>query len=308
MSNVPFTIKADLDLGGRISPYQVDQNPDVTIREGNVPKTLGPGAEVMPACEFTTSEFLLHIPNGLSFLVQGGEEIVYARREDVTNREVLLFLLGSAWGALAYQRRLLPLHASGVIHDGDVYAFTGNSGAGKSTLSAALSHRGHPFFADDVLIVDPTSFETGAICYAGQKDLKLWKDAFSLTGAHQKSMVRDDESFEKFYADPQAYSDASKGHLKELYLLTSQNARHDKTPFEISPITGAISVKQLFAAVYRRGFAERIVGRATLFKWLADLIQHVDVYRFDRPVLKESFAEGADFMSAKIREKLKFPA
>lgn len=305
MKKVPFTIKADLDLGGRVKPYLSEQAPDVIIQEGNVPEDLGPDATTNPAYQVTPNRFLLEIPNGLRFYVEGGDTIRYERPGTVTNREVLLFLLGSAWGALTYQRQLLPLHASGVIHGSDVYAFTGNSGAGKSTLAAALSGRGHPFFADDVLIVDPAHLDGDAICYAGQKDLKLWSDAFKFTGAIQKSMVRDDEDFDKYYADPNEYSDSSSGRLKELFLLTSQNARRNMDPIEVSPIKGAVSIKRLLSSVYRKGFANDIIGRPKLFQWLANLIQHVDVYRFDRPVDRTSFQDGADFMSDHIFEKIR---
>ncbi len=308
MKPVPFTITADLDLGGRVTPYLTDSNPDVRIYEGTVPDKIEGATSQTPAYQTTADEFLLEIPNGLRFYVRGGEEIVYERPADITNREVLLFLLGSAWGALAYQRRLLPLHASAVIHGEDVYAFTGQSGAGKSTLSAALSQRGHSFFSDDVLLVDPASLATGAVCYAGQKDLKLWNDAFELTGAERKTLVRDDEDFDKYYADPNKYSERSSGHMRELYILTSQNARQNKDPIAVDPIKGAISVRHLLTSVYRQRFAMDIIGRGTLFKWLADLIQHVDVYRFDRPVNAKQFAEGADFMSDTIFKKLQLHA
>lgn len=304
MSDVPFTLTADLDLGGRVEPYLRDSGYDVRVFRGEIPETLGPEADITPAAEFTPDEFILRIPNGLEFYVQGGTEIRYDRPDTVTDREVLLFLLGSAWGALCYQRQLLPLHASAVIHGEDVYAFTGNSGAGKSTLSAGLSKRGHPFFSDDVLIIDPSTLGDTSLCYAGQKDLKLWSDALKMTEASQKGRVRDEEDFDKFYAEPHKYSDVTSGRLKELYLLTSNSERLGGEPFLTEPITGAISAKRLMGAVYRRGFAEKIIGRKRLFEWLASLIQHVDVHRFDRPVDKTRFNMGADFISERLMAKV----
>lgn len=307
MTDTPFTVSTDIDLGGRIEPYLSANNADVSVSRGNVPETLPDNASMAPAYQATRDEFLLEIPNGLRFYVRGGEEIRYDHPDDVTTREVQLFLLGSAWGALCYQRHLLPLHASAVIHGDDVYAFTGNSGAGKSTLSAALSKRGHAFFSDDVLIVDPATLGETSLCYAGQKDLKLWSDALEMTKAAKKSPVRDDEDFDKFYADPEAYSDVSSGKLKELYLLVSASSRTGGDDYVFEPVKGALSAKRLYGAVYRRRFAQDIVGQKTLFQWLAKLIQHVDVYKFDRPIMREQFNEGADLMSERLYDRVKAP-
>lgn len=303
MSQTPFTVSADIDLGGRVEPYCKTSGYDVRIEAGPVPESLGDAATKRASYEVEPGRLLLRVPNGLVFCVEGGTTVTYQRPDSVTDREVLLFLLGSAWGALCYQRNLLPLHASGIIHHGDVYAFTGESGAGKSTLCAALSHRGHPFFADDVLVIDPASLDTAPVCYAGQKDLKLWADALALTGAEKKTAVRDKEGFEKFYADPDAYADTTKGNLRELYLLTSLNEKLDNDPISVQPIKGVLSARKMWDAVYRRAFANDIVGQKTLFEWLALLVQHVDVYRFDRPMNRAQFDAGADFMSDRIRPR-----
>jgi len=63
---------------------------------------------------------------------------------------VRLYLLGSAWGALCYQRDLLVLHASAVRVDGRAVAFCGRPGMGKSTLAAWLAESGHALVSDDL--------------------------------------------------------------------------------------------------------------------------------------------------------------
>ena len=75
-----------------------------------------------------------------------------------------LSLFGSPWAAVALQRGLLPLHASAVSRAGAVHAFSGASGGGQSTLAAALGRHGLPFFADDLLLLDPASFGEGCLC------------------------------------------------------------------------------------------------------------------------------------------------
>jgi len=298
---VPFTIDTDLELGGRVEAYQRDGHADVTITCGFVPERLGGGMEAADkSFEVAADRVLLRFEGGLRFLVEGGHKIVYNSKASHTNRDVLLFLLGSAWGALAYQRGLLPLHASAIIDQDNVYAFTGPSGAGKSTLSAALAGRGRRFFADDVLLVDPTSLDVEARCYAGQKDLKLWGDAFNLVPARRKMQVRERPDFDKFYAAVDNQADVSIGRLRRLYVLSSRQIQSDRPLCEIESVAGAMSLRELLAAVYRPEFAEAIVGRKTLYVWLAELIRHVNVAVFDRPLQPAYFDQGVDFINKEL--------
>ena len=299
---VPFTVTSDLDLAGRVTPYICDDSPDVHIYEGQVPQSLKNAKKVTPFYEANSEQFLVKADNDLRFLIEGGERIVYARPASVTNREVLLFLLGSAWGALAYQRGLLPLHASAVIHNDQVYAFSGPSGAGKSTLTAALSQLGQPFFSDDVLIIDPKALSENALCYAGQKDLKLWGNALELIKAKGKSPVRDDETYDKYYSDPDKYSNATVGILRHMYLLTCRHDKISTSPYTISPIHGAMAIQRFNNTIYRPMFGAEIVGQKTMFSWLAALKQKVDLLEFDRPNSEDYFHGSVEFMSQHLND------
>jgi putative ribosome biogenesis GTPase RsgA len=67
---------------------------------------------------------------------------------------------------VTYERAVLPrvlqaggaevLHASAVYVRDGVVALCGDSGVGKSTTAMALSRRGHPLWADDVVALDMT--------------------------------------------------------------------------------------------------------------------------------------------------------
>jgi hypothetical protein len=295
MRNVPFTVGADIELGGRVTPYLVASGQDVTIREGPVPQEISNPADTGVAFSVSETQFLLSAPNGARFLVSGGDRITYDRGS-ASDREVALFLLGSAWGALCYQRGLLPLHASAIIHRGAVHAFTGPSGAGKSTLSAALADRGRSFFTDDVLIIDPAQIANGNNCYSGQKDLKLWKDALKLTNAEKVSAVRDAEDFQKYFALPANASSRSAGRLASLSILQNDTANMAVHPFGIAKIPGSQSIKQLRNSIYRPRFANAIWGKQKLFQTLAILIAKVEVQGFNRTLVKSRFGEGVSCM------------
>ena len=77
------------------------------------------------------------LPQVGRYTIHDGREIVLTPCMEAAADALRLFLLGSAWGALGYQRGWLPLHASVVqIGDGAV-AFCAPAGHGKSSLAAA---------------------------------------------------------------------------------------------------------------------------------------------------------------------------
>ncbi|WP_164114857.1 hypothetical protein [Sphingorhabdus sp. Alg239-R122] len=291
MRQVPFTVRSDIDLGSRVKPYIVDHGQDVMVREGDVPGEIEQPTHSGVAFMASPAQALLNIPGGARFFVSNGDTVIYDRG-GMSDRDVALFLSGSAWGLLCYQRSLLPLHASAIIKDGHVHAFTGPSGAGKSTLSAALAARGRDFFTDDVLIIDPAEIDATTRCYAGQKDLKLWKDALKLTGAEKMDAVRDAEGFEKYFARPAHAGGQSFGELASLSILANSNDRLKDERFAIERVTGAMALKHLRESVYRPRFAEAIWGRKKLFETLARIIANVSVQIFDRPKDRAVFDEG----------------
>ena len=296
--STPFSISADLELGARIAPFLSDGSADVVIRAGDVPESLDDAEFAGVSYQVSGEEFLLKVPNGVRFIVRGGEEIIYQRKPDVTDREVALFLLGSAWGALCFQRDLLPLHASAVLIDGRVYAFTGQSGAGKSTLAAALSDRGYDFFADDTVIIDTSAVDGEVLCYAGQKDLKLWNDALELTNAEKTVPVRERKPLAKFFANPRSADAATVGDLASLTILSTSKERAKDGECSIESLKGGTSIAQLADSVYRPNFAIAIWGRKKLYQALGKVIQTVAVSRFHRPMVKSEFTRGLDFIDA----------
>ncbi len=299
---VPFTIDSDIDLRGRAEKYLTSSNPDVTIRRGGVPHKLANAKRYDEWAEYADEKFLLDTNNGLRFYIEGGELIRYEYSEEESKRDVLLYLLGTVWGIVSYQRQLFPLHASGIMSgSGEIHAFSGESGAGKSTLTTAISARGHQFFSDDILTVDPAKIGKEPFCYAGQKDLKLWKDAIDLTKATGSELVSDDETYEKYYASPRQYSDLTVGKLKSLYMLSQSSLDDgDSDHFSIDRLTGGQAIRALSLATYLQGLGELIVGRKTIFEWMIKLSQNTEIYKFERPFQKNRFDEGLDLVTSHL--------
>ena len=127
-------------------------NPDVTIRLlpsiESVAENLENGYfEVRPGF------FRLAVAGVAQYLVEEGNRISAEPVAGAAPEEIRLFLLGSAMGALLYQRGLFPLHGSAVETAWGAMIFVGEQGVGKSTLAAQFHHKGYRLLSDDVCAV-----------------------------------------------------------------------------------------------------------------------------------------------------------
>ena len=93
-----------------------------------------------------------------------------------------LFPSGSVFGAILYQRGILPFHASAAVSPKGAIVFAGESGCGKSTLAFAFHRKGYPILADDVCAFSIS----GAIpeVIPANPFLILWADALEEMGVN----------------------------------------------------------------------------------------------------------------------------
>lgn len=298
MPSHPFTITSDLDLGAKISGALVARDADVSITEGDVPESIE-ATHSGAAFQLRAGEFLLLVPDGSRILVREGREIIYSKGPDAADQDIVLFVMGSAWGALCYQRDLIPIHASANLVDGKIVAFTGHSGAGKSTLAANLANHGCPFFTDDTLIFDPSAQGDGAMCFSGQKQLKLWRDAIDATGTDALAPVRVNKPIDKHYAQPPQASEITFAPLKTLFLL--KRARGDATKAnDIVRLHGGPALQAFRRNLYRPQYAEGLVGRKRLFTALKHLLEQVELFEYTRLTEPSNYEPGVEFVMKAI--------
>ena len=295
----PFTVTADCDLGARAAPWVRANGADVNIAQAPVPEAL-PNPEAAGLAWQRSGDRVLITPPGIRFLVEGGETIRYQLADGVGRADLRLFLLGTAWPVLAMQRALLPLHASAVARGANVHAFTGGSAIGKSTLAAALAGRGLPFFADDVVLLDPTRFSEEAVCY-GYEDLKLWPNGLALAAVPDDGPVREVADFDKRYAVPPERASRVDGRLRTLRLL--EVSYTPGNPLRDEPVQGRAAFRVVYNAVHRRPYAVAVVGRDRLFEWLMRLLRHIDVFVFHRAFVPVRFGESVAMLSHVLADR-----
>jgi hypothetical protein len=274
--------------------------PDVTIRRSPLPVGNTPGLSGDRDALFLT------VPEVARYRIDGGREILIDPEEGVPIRNVRLFLLGSAFGALLHQRGMLPLHANAVEIGGKAVAFMGESGAGKSTLAAWFHDRGFRVIADDVCVVE-FGANGGAVAMPGVPRLRLWEDVLAATG-------RTADVFERSY-------------------LTDQNEKYDvpisvestaSDPLEIAAIfaigrgtstrierlTGLAAAEAVYAHTYRGAFVETVGGAERLWLSAVKLVRGVPIYRLERiwdlAAMDEEFAAAIETAVGQLRP-VKYP-
>lgn len=256
-------------------PGAGEGTPDVTIRIAPVsrPDAAKPGINV------DGDALLLIIPDVGRYRIVGGSSITVQPQPGVPDRNVRLFLLGSAFGALLHQRGLLPLHANAVEIDGNAVAFMGASGAGKSTLAAWFHDRGYRIIADDVCVV---GYADGfPLAQPGLPRLRLWAETLKFmarsTAEYERSYVGMVEEFDKFDVPIDRSAAAHKGvPLAALYLLSRAK------DFSIQQLHGIEATEVVFANTYRGAYVS--AASAQLSHWNASLrlVQSAPIFRAAR--------------------------
>jgi hypothetical protein len=265
-------IRSEIPLP-ELFPADGNSEADVVIRRGSAGT-----AESEPGLQADDDALLLTIPQVGRYRIAHGREILVEPDPDVADRNVRLYLLGSAFGALLHQRGVLPLHANAVEIDGKAVAFMGEAGAGKSTLAAWFHDRGFRIIADDVCVV---GFDDCGEPYAapGLPRLRLWAEALALMGRDAVGLERsyvgaDEEKYDVPIAPARAAQ--TEIPLAALYLL--DRGEH----LSIAPLTGVEAADAVFANTYRGAYVVAVNGHRRHWQASLVLVRSLPVFRAER--------------------------
>ncbi len=167
-------IESEIELP-ELLPSNRLKSPDLIISIGQTPVSLSNATLKGVTYEVAVNEFLLDLKDIAKFYVKDGNQIIIEPEKIRNDSNIRLFLLGSCLGAILHQRKILPLHASAIVHDGKAVLFTGISGAGKSTTANAFRLKGFKMLTDDVCPIQFINNKPHAI--PGYPQSKLWEEA-----------------------------------------------------------------------------------------------------------------------------------
>ena len=253
--------------------------PDITIKYGTVPHGIIDAKIKGIRYQAGPEELFFKVDNVASFYVAKGSEIIIERHPEAIDQEVLLFLMGSAMGALLHQRNILPLHGSAIDIGGKGIIFAGPSGVGKSTIAAGFQKKGYQLLADDVCAV--TALNGAVPCIIpGFPTLKLWADTLHKLEEDKLALnrVRQDEDFEKYFF-PFHESSSRQLPVKSVFILGTTNTDE----FDISELKGQEKLDPLLNNTYRPAFLEGLGGKKEHFKQCAAVSANASVFKITRP-------------------------
>jgi hypothetical protein len=278
-----LVVHSELPLPGLAGA--AEDSPRVVVRYGPIP----PQDEHRRVTR--DGALALQIPNVGRFLISGGDSIVIDPAPDADERELRVFLLGSAFGALLHQRGLLPLHANCVEIAGRAVAFLGRSGAGKSTLAHWFQSEGHAVLADDVSAIAPGE---PPLALPGVPRLRLWQDALDAAGLDTDAYPRSFAGHDKFDV-PAAAARRKPLPLGACYLLAEAA---DGEPHGVTRLVGLDASEALIANTYRGSFVPLLGRGESHLRSCVALARHVPVFRAARRWGREHY----DVDAARLRE------
>jgi hypothetical protein len=251
------------------------------------------GAVAAPAGEGNASaeggDFLLDIPAVGRFRISDGREIVIDPKPGVSERNIRVYLLGSAFGALLHQRGLVPLHANAIEIGGKAVAFSGRSGAGKSTLAAWFADRGHRVLCDDVCAIGFAD-DGSPIAWPGIPRLRLWQDAVLRSGRGIEAYERSFDDQDKYDVPTGAEPSATPLPLAACYMLAEAG---EGEPGSIQSLAGIAAVEALIANTYRGSFLRLIGGAERHWRGCVRIATGAKIYRAHRRWGEDSFEDEA---------------
>ena len=244
-----LTISSEIELPELIPAFGTGGG-DVLVTTGTVD-----APENASGLSISGNDAMLVIPGVGRFLARDGRTLIVDSLPGVADRNLRLYLLGSAIAAIIHQRGLLPLHANAIVIDGHVIGFMGHPGAGKSTLAAWFHDQGYDVLADDVCVVTQPDPRT-AMAYPGIPRLRLWREALEASGRDATIYDRAFDDMDKYTVPTGASCGVEPHILSHLYLLD----KTEGTDQTISPMVGAAAVEALVANTYRGAYVP-LMGR-----------------------------------------------
>ncbi len=216
--------------------------------------------------------FHLAVPQVAQFRVEEGRRIFITPLPDAPAERIRLFLLGSAMGALLYQRGLFPLHGSAVETPWGAMIFVGAPGAGKSTIAGQFLRQGYRLLSDDVCAVAATP--EGLQVLPALAQLRLCSDAFERLGNPPGARF----DLDKFVVPMGAGYCPAPAPLRAIHILSD----HDSSTPEFEVLCGFDRVQRLFENLYRPYYLKGQATQSSLMRMAGLIAQQTTMVAVSR--------------------------
>lgn len=231
-----------------------------------------------PMYQVSSTAFRLRIEGVAVYCVEAGRKIQVQPNPGADPAQVRLFLLGSAMGALLYQRGLFPLHGSAVETPWGAMVFVGLSGMGKSTLAAHFHQRGYRLLSDDVCAINRGGDGGFKVLPAFPK-LRLHADAFGRLKKGAPPLPSAPVDVDKFILPLGEGYCPSSVSLGAVHVLMDQAGG----PPELRPLRGFERIQQLAENLYRPTFLRALQSRGEVLRMAGEIAHSVGVFQLSRP-------------------------
>lgn len=282
---------SDFDLGANnITP---GNEYDVLIEEGSIPMLdFKPLKEGVCYCA-GEKDFLLTIPEVGRYWIHQGELIIVDPLPQANEQSIVLFLMGSAFGALFIQRRLLALHASAVEREGKAILFAGTSGAGKSTIGNLMQQRGYRFVTDDIAVINPQSSQV----VPGFQSMKIWEDILVYLKDDFQHARRVRPNLMKYHIPARKATSLKQVPINIVYILRN----HNKNVFTGRTLTGIEKFKAIKNNTYRQVYIAGKEAQKNHFEQCGSIAELTLVRLVHRPRNNKDLEKFADFIEKDLQ-------
>jgi hypothetical protein len=285
-----LSIEAAFPVGGLLPgapPF------DVVISKGKAPRSLSDVIIHTEEVQSSREAVLFSIEGVGRFYIEKGHAIVVEPNEKAVHNELVAYLMGAAFGALLFQRGLLPLHGSTLNIDGNAVILVGKSGSGKSTLTRALLNRGGQLMCDDLSPIK-TSVGEPAVVFPGYPLQKLSHEMIDAMGVNPEKGPLDPvmDSVPKYQVPCHDRFFASPLKVGFIYEL----AVWDEDVVQMTPFKGAQKTSVILTHTYGKYLAHGLDVTQTFFDQCIELVRTVNVCRLQRPRARFSADEMADLI------------
>ncbi|QZD87769.1 hypothetical protein [Qipengyuania psychrotolerans] len=209
--------------------------------------------------------------------IEGGHTIGLYPGPATNPRELRLFTLGSAWGALGYQRGLAMWHGSAVARKGRAFLFCGDAGAGKSTMAGGMLARGAKLVADDLSRIDCGG--DGAIIYPSSARIKLWRAAIDRFGWSDRVLQQDYFRDDKYHCSVPSHA-AGKEPVRLSGIVVLENSEDTA----LDRLNGGEALSQVMrGTTYRPEMLQAMNRWSEQGALAAQIVAKTPVWRLRRP-------------------------